>query len=373
MQVMKVILIFLQLWVSDEASAQWLCREASSTRNGQTITACGVGRSQNLDEARVKSRESAVEEFKRVCQLSSDCSDYDYSVVPKRTECEMKEELHICFRALEFEISRNKKKSVSLDLTDLEKDLKQKNQEIQNIQTRIEKVNQIKKSEQDAALKKKELADLEASLNQKEAEALKLQDLNSKETIESGRYRYLHQIYKNSIKGSLYYWSSKLTSDVQRDFLYVATYERRPSSWFGVQGYIGFASGYLDNQKNSDSEVPTSGTRNSTQAFNGNLSYFNIGFATLFYSGWRGTYLKADVGQAAGTKESYTVTYNGSGVGIPQKDSTSFSLGYLGVGLGFDTRDEKRGWGVFFEVGARKLHDRSNSGFIGGVGVNYGF
>ncbi len=155
--------------------AQWLCREASSTRSGQTITACGVGQSQNLDDARVKSRESAIEEFKRVCQLSTDCSDYDYTVVPKRTDCELNGGNHICYRALDFEISDRRRKSVSLDLSDLVVDLKQKNQEIQKIQDRIEKINEIKQSEREAALKKQELAELEASLNKKEAEALKLQ------------------------------------------------------------------------------------------------------------------------------------------------------------------------------------------------------
>lgn len=366
------------LWIASfcmgvpmSVNAQWLCREASSTRTGQTITACGVGESKNLEAARVRSRESAVEEFKRVCQLSADCTDYDYTVVPKRTDCEIKGATHICYRALDFEISNRQKKSVSLDLSNLEAELKQKNQEIQRLQDRIEKINQIKQSEQEAAQKKQELAELEASLNKKEAEALKLQDLNSRETVESGEYRYLHQVYQNSVKVSFHYWDSKLTSDPEKDIMWIATYEKRPYSWLGFQAYGGFGRGHLENQKTSDS--PTMGAPNTTAHFNGTVAYMDVGIAVLAYSGWRGTYLKGDLGLVSGRKESYDVTYNGVGVGTPQKSSDNFNKNYIGLGLGFDTRDDRKGWGVFFELGARKVNDQSSPGFIGGIGVNYGF
>lgn len=369
---MKVTLLVLFLLISSlKAHAQWLCREASSTRTGHVVTACGVGQSQNLDQARVKSRESAIEEFKRVCQLSNDCSDFDYTVTPKRTDCEFKNGFHICYRALDFEITVQKRKSVSLDLSDLESELRLKDKEIQDIQNRIEKINQIKKSEEEVEQRKKELTELEASLNQKEAEALKLEDLNSKNTIETGGYKYLHQIYKNSVKVSFYYWDSKLTSASEKDIMWIAAYEKRPFSWLGLQIYGGFGSGHLDNQKAADSEVPTMGTSNTTQSYNGTVSFADIGGAILIYSGWHGTYLKAETGFIRGNKESYLITYNGAGVGTPVKSAETFSNSYIGLNLGFDTRDDQKGWGAFFELGARKSND--NLGFIGGVGLNYGF
>lgn len=366
-------MITLSFFISSIANAQWICREASSNRTGRSITACGVGQSTNLEEARIKSRESAVEEFKRICQLSSDCSEFDYTVVPKRTDCENKDGNHICFRALDFEISDRKRKSVSLDLAELEREFAHKNQEIQDIQNRIEKINQIKLSQHEAVSKKKELDELEASLNQKEAEALKLEDLNSKETIEVGEYRYLHQIYKNSIKVSFHYWASKITDNSENDIMWIAAYERRPFGWMGLQIYGGFGRGTLQNQKSTDDDVPTQGTPSTTQTYNGTLAYADMGLAALIYSGWRGTYLKGELGLVSGRKESYNVTYNGSGVGTPKKTSDNFSKNYMGLQLGFDTRDDKKGWGVFFEVGARKLNDQNNTGFIGGIGLNYGF
>ncbi len=355
------------------ANAQWLCREASSSRSGQTITACGVGQSQNLDEARIKSRESAVEEFKRLCQLSSDCFDFDYTVIPKRTDCEVKEGKQNCYRALDFEISDRRKKAISVDVDEMERQLRQSQAEVQQIQTQIEVVRQIKQSEQDHSDKKKELAALESTLNKKEADELKLLDMTSKETVESGSYRYLHQAYRNSVKVAFHYWVSKLTSDSESDIMWLAAYERRPLPWLGIQVYGGFGRGHLENQQNTDSDVPTLGPRNTTQSFNGSVVYADVGLAALIYSGWRGTYLKADVGQVNGKKETYLVAYNGSGVGSPVKTTNAFSSNYVGAHLGFDTRDDKKGWGVFFEVGARKLSGASTPGFMGSVGVNYGF
>ncbi|MBL7557213.1 MAG: hypothetical protein JNM24_15410 [Bdellovibrionaceae bacterium] len=155
--------------------------------------------------------------------------------------------------------------------------------------------------------------------------------------------------------------------------MWIAAYEKRPFSWLGVQFYGGFGRGRLSNQKNSDEDVPTMGTSNSTQNFNGPVVYSDIGIAIIFYSGWQGTYLKSDFGFVNGRGEYYEVTYNNSGVGIPTKTTNSFSSNYYGALLGFDTRDDKKGWGVFFELGARKLKDQNSLGFTGGVGLNYGF
>ncbi len=350
----------------------WLCREASSVKSGQTITSCGVGRSQNLDEARVKSRESAIEEFKRICNESADCFEFDYTIYPKRTECEFKTNVHTCYRALDFEIGTKKKKSISLDTNELESELKDRNKEIEAIQIRIEKITQIKQSEQEAQSKKKELQELESSLSMKEAEALKLEDLNSKMTIESGGYKYLHQTYKNSIKVSFHYWASKLTSTSQNDIMWLAAYEKRPISWLGIQVYGGFGKGTLPDQKTDDT-VPTMGSSSSTQNYNGSVSYLDLGLGLLVYPGWRGVYLKSDLGIISGRKESYTVSYNGAGLGTSQKSEAKFSASYVGAHLGFDTRDDKKGWGVYFELGARKVSDQSNPGFMAGLGLNYGF
>ena len=83
--------------------------------------------------------------------------------------------------------------------------------------------------------------------------------------------------------------------------------------------------------------------------------------------------MKGDLGQVNGRKETYSINYNGSGVGSPQKTINNISMSYHGAHLGFDTRDDRKGWGVFFEVGARKLKEQTSPGFMGGIGVNYGF
>ncbi len=372
---MRLFLVsfLLTSFFSQALLSDWLCREASSQKLGQIITACGIGKSEKLDEARVKSRESAVEEFKRICQLSNDCFDFDYTVTPKRTDCELKDGLHICYRALDFEITEQKRKLVSLNLSDLESELNQKEAEIKEIQNRIEKLDQIKKTDALADQKKKELALLEASLNQKEAEALKLEDLNSKDTIESGGYKYLHQIYKSSFKFSFHYWDSKISDSSEKDIMWLASYERRPYSWLGMQFYGGFANGRLNNQKSSVADVPTMGLSNSIHNYNGKVVLANLGLAGLVYPGWSGTYLKMELGLVAGRKESYTINYNGAGVGTATTDTTNVSATYYGAQVGFDTRDDKKGWGMFSEIGFRKINSDSDLGMIGGLGLNYGF
>ncbi|MBL7688065.1 MAG: hypothetical protein JNJ49_08510 [Bdellovibrionaceae bacterium] len=294
-------------------------------------------------------------------------------MVPKRTDCEIQDGKQICYRALEFEISDRRKKSVSVDVDELERQLRRNQVEAQQIQNRIEMVRQITRSEQIQSDKKKELAALESALNQKEADELKLMDMTSRETVASGSYRYLHQAYRNSVKISFHYWASRLNSDSENDIMWLASYERRPLDWLGLQVYGGFGRGHLENQQNSDGDVPTLGARNTTQSFNGSVVYVDMGMAALVYSGWRGTYLKADLGQVNGQKDSYSVAYNGSGVGSPVKTTIGFSTTYAGAHFGFDTRDDKKGWGVFCEVGARKLNVVPTPGFMGSLGINYGF
>ena len=349
----------------------WICREASSIKSGQTITSCGIGRSQNLDEARVKSRESAIEEFKRICSESADCFEFDYTINPKRTECEFKNNFHTCYRALDFEIGTKKRKSISLDTKELEAELKNRNQEIESIQDRIEKINQIKQSEQEAESKKKELQELESSLNKKEAEALKLEDLNFKDTIESGGYRYLHQTYKNSLKISYKIWIAKLTSENEVDSIIDFSYERRPISWLGVQVYVGIGNGSLKNQKKE--EDIQWGPPSTTLHYNGEMGFLDLGLGMSLYTGWRGTYLKVDGGQISGSRTYFDVVYNNLGGGVVKKTTEDIRKSYFGAHLGFDTRDDRKGWGVYFELGARKVSDQSNPGFIGSLGCNYGF
>jgi hypothetical protein len=371
---LKLGLPFLLIVVGNQAKAQWLCRETSSVRSGQTITACGVGRSAQEEDARRKSRESAVEEFKRICNLSADCRDYDYTITPKRTECESSNDGYTCYRALEFEISNQKRSTITLDLQDIKNQHDAKRDETLDLQEKINRLRAIERAKAIKEQKNKELQELKDRLDQRESEISKLEDVSSKDTVEVGAYRYVHQLYKKSLKFSVQLWNSKLVSDEETDLTWKVSYERRPFSWLGAQVYGGFASGYLRNQKHQDSDIPEFGPRNTTEHYNGPESFIDLGVALLFYSGWKGVYGTVELGRVSGQKESYDVTYS-SGVGKSSftKGSEKFSSSYLGLHLGFDSCHDRKDWGVFFEIGGRKGLDRPQAGVIGTVGVNYGF
>lgn len=297
--------------------AQWLCREASSTRSGHTITSCGVGHHSSLEQARINARESALEEFQRLCQLSQDCTDHAYIVEPLRTECESAGDSYVCYRAMAFSITTQKKRSMAQSYLDLSSELDEKDQEVQMLEFKMNKIQQIKKTEQDRVIKEQELKDLQGTLN-----------VTEKKVVEKDLER--PNSYQNRLQFSTSVWASKLTSKNETDFMWHVAYERKLSSWLGLQPSIGFGRG------------------------DGKVSFADLGIATLVYP-WSGLYVLGELGRVGGYRE------------ISEKERRAFTSDYSGVHLGFDTRRDHRRWGASFQLGIRKSQP------MGTVGVNFGF
>lgn len=107
---MKSILFFVILFVqANELHANWLCREAASARNGDTINACGVGEAQTESEARTKARELAFEELDSICSKTPDCSNFEYVIQPMRTDCEKNIKGYKCYRGIEATITTRRR------------------------------------------------------------------------------------------------------------------------------------------------------------------------------------------------------------------------------------------------------------------------
>lgn len=352
-EALKLLILLLLLFCSFRVEAQWLCLEASSQRSGSTVTSCGVGTSTSQEEARVKSRESAVEEFKRLCSLSSDCSGFDYTVVPKRTECFFLNQSFTCYRALEFQILDVKKSQVEIDPKDLDSQVK-------DLEIQIRHLNEIKYKEQEVSLKKFELQDLERSLNEKEAEEARLKDI----LVDSG-YTYLHETKKNSLKLDLKIWDGRLTNQNDTEAFLDFTYERRFKRWFGLQGFIGTGSGNFKNQ--SDETAMETGPSNGTVHSNKQMGLVDVGGAMLIYTNWHGMYGKVEGGMVSGSHTSFDATYNKFGVGTVTSSTEQVRKSYIGESVGWDTQNSNGGMGMFGEVGFR------NGGFVGLIGVNFGF
>jgi hypothetical protein len=353
---MKTLVVILMTLVSTQALAEvsagsdWVCEQTGSIRSSSYVLTCGIGESSTEAGARMLSRNLAIEEFTKLCDSSADCKNQDFTIIPKRTECSKVGDQYRCVRALEFEILETKRKDVTVDLDQVEKQLNARNREIIELQKRLKKVKSLK-----------------SELDRKEVDVM---NLEIKCAPESG-YAYTHEAYHNSLKVSLHYWDSKLTQDSESDIMWMAGYEYRPVSFLGFQVHGGFGTGRVSNQT-SDDQIQTTGPKNSTQNFNGRIAYSDLGVGMLVYPGFVGIYLKGDVGVLNGSKDQYEVSYNNSGMGTSKKSTESFSKSYVGASLGFDSRDSQKGWGVFFDVGARQA-ESTKPGLIAGFGINYGF
>lgn len=86
------------------ASDNWLCKEASSERNGADIHACGIGYGKDENEARLSAFDNAKKEFSAFCVASDDCRDHEINVVPSRTSCESNNGKYQCYRMIIFKI-----------------------------------------------------------------------------------------------------------------------------------------------------------------------------------------------------------------------------------------------------------------------------
>jgi hypothetical protein len=89
----------------------WLCTEESSQRQGNTVLSCGVAVGDDENEARSKAFDNARNEFKKVCDASSDCRGHETTVLPKRTSCDeitgktaLMDTKYRCYRLLAFTI-----------------------------------------------------------------------------------------------------------------------------------------------------------------------------------------------------------------------------------------------------------------------------
>lgn len=104
---MKTIII-MTLFCSQHIMAdQWFCSEESGRREGNVMYACGVGESMSEGYSRERALSAAINEFKTICEMSSDCKDREISVEPKRLECQHdKSGIIRCYRLIVVTISR---------------------------------------------------------------------------------------------------------------------------------------------------------------------------------------------------------------------------------------------------------------------------
>lgn len=360
-------LVLILMSVSAHAE-DWICKTQSSFKQGPTtIMTCGIGKSENVVEARDAARERAISEFRRLCSISSDCRDFDYNVEPKRLECETSQGETTCYQAIEFEILDTKRKEIYLDMTDIEKQLNIKKREVQAQEAKINKLKELKSQSELSQKNEIKLEIMEKNVDKIEGEKIKLEE--QAEPDNSG-YVYTHQLYKNSFKIATKYWNTDFFKTGELNAILDLTYEYRPVNWFGLGVSYGFGTDLGSTQVQSESDVSKTGTPNSSDKADGTVQIRDIGISAIFY-GKKGLYLKTEAGVAQATKKVYETSYGPLGTALKTDQSTvTNSKTYIGSSIGYDSRNHQKGLGFFGEVGVR---ESGKLEVVGSAGMNFGF
>lgn len=106
MNIKDLLALLLGFFLSQYVAAdEWLCTTESGQRQGNTILACGVADWNEEGLARKKALQSAIEEFRTICDLSDDCREKKFNVEPKRTSCiKQRNDLIKCYRLIEVHL-----------------------------------------------------------------------------------------------------------------------------------------------------------------------------------------------------------------------------------------------------------------------------
>jgi hypothetical protein len=97
-------LILIALFSLNAHADDWFCNSESSMRDGNVISVCGIGTHKDEAQARAWAMYNARNEFKAICNSSSDCIGHFFSMDPKRTECVQNGGIFRCVRMLAYTV-----------------------------------------------------------------------------------------------------------------------------------------------------------------------------------------------------------------------------------------------------------------------------
>lgn len=361
---MKYVLHAIILY-STALNAEWFCREASSRRIGNTIEACGIGFNESQQKSKDDARESAINEFERICSKDVVCRDFEVSVNPKRTECIKEKDKFKCFRAIDFEITSKRKSDIFVDVDQVRSQLMEKRRQLSLLQDQLNQLENLKKVDQE----------LKTTINHYEeltGETIVLSRMVSDESLSRNEYKYTHLVFDHSIRTYFNYYGNDLTKSGEFNIGLNLSYERRFWRTFGLVLGVGFSGDFSSGLIESDGDIPSTGTFNSTQEYLGNQSTKVYLVGLIYYSPWWGTYLKAELGNVQYERELYEVSYGSLGTKTNTvKSKNTGNKNFVGGYLGFDSRHDYKGFGFFSEIGLKLIE--SSSKVTINVGLNYGF
>lgn len=336
-------------FITINARAEWLCKEAASMLQENTFYACGHGISTSLSDARGKAFEAAKREFKNFCDESANCKDQAYNISPLRTDCSEKDGIINCHRGLEYTILPQKRSSIIVDKKEISALIEKKQKELSEMRSQIQKVNQLEEINSEIEVIKK--------LDTKEAEVEYLKHAKSDYSARS----------KQAISILMSYFGTSLPKDNSKNSKSVglvgigAAYEYKLVSFMSIKGRISYLfSGYKKTSLDDRGPADT----NSKEDFHSHTGTdMSLGLPVFI----KDFAISPTIGQVSVRYTSTQYEYNGFGVGTSKiEDKRKYSSTYVSLGLRY-------GKVFFIEVEPRQYFKDSEFKMAGSAGMRLEF
>lgn len=340
---MKSWVTLILFLVSQGSLASWFCREASSEVQGDHFYSCGVAQSTSLSDARRRSLSNAKEEFRSFCNESKNCKGFEYIVKPLRTDCKQVKDKYICYRGLQYRILPTKKKSINIDLDELNKEIKEKEELLKQLQQKHSKIIHLN-----------ELNNNIENFNKMDTLEVQIEDLEEMRVsiIESRR---------NNAGFVFSYINLPLSYDNESLFGLGAEYERIVlGNNFGIR----LNASYILSTAKED--ISSRGSSNSTSQpdFHGHKGV-DISASTPIHI--HNLSLAPKLGFTSIRYKESSKSYNNFGVESGTNESTrSYNKFYYGLGIRYQDT-------LFIEIEPRKYQDSNKIMTSGSIGVDIDF
>lgn len=356
---MKLLIIIALLIPGLANASDWLCKEASSVRNGKTILACGVGSANSLEDARSNALKHAKQEFHQVCNASEDCRSRDHKANAKRTDCQKKSESEFtCYRAIEFEILNKDKRDITVDIDAVESQISDKQSELRMLRQRLEQQKQLNKLDEQ----------IEVTKSQLETDVDALKDKVDIDSIKNREYGYAHLNKPWSLGFQAFYSTYPSFGEANLALGLGIRVERRFMKRLGLQFDLSYGSDF------HSKEPDNTGTPSTSKVFRGLMTSTELVVGLPLYFNYQ-YYLKPVVGTVSLSRTDKQIDYSVLGTKSNSTDiKHSRSDSFYGLGLGYVTEPvDAAGSKYFFEVSGRRISSCSNIHLNALMGLQLGF
>jgi len=343
--VFKIIIFLSLLLTSLNAKAEWLCKEASSTAEGNIFYACGHSIALTLSESRKNSLLNAKEEFRQFCKESFHCKNSAYTISPMRTDCSKVNKRYSCYRGLKYKLSNKKRSQMEINSKTLAENIVAKEAELEKLQKKIQDLEYLEKLNQDI----KRIIEVE----QLETDIEYLKDI---EVINKNKIPFIGNA------GMIFYFVRiPLTEKSQGVFGIGADYERYIySDLLGLRFQLAYLTG------SSSKELDQRGTANTTsrESFH---SHKGVDTSISLPIHSKNASIAPKFGYTGVSYEASTKSYNEYGVGLSEQTTAKkFDDTYIGL-------EFRYGYRFHGAIDARRYFKARRNVISGSIGISIEF